>query len=405
MQRGQAAAIGVHRKGTAGCRALAGDKIAAFADLAETQRLQRQQDRDGETVVDLHHVNVGMAYTGHFHRGFAGLLRRQQTGKVGHLCDGPMGVRLAIALDRNGFGPEVLGAFGGGHNDGARAVGDKAAVEQVQRFRDHRAGQNVVDGQRIAPRCGGVQLRPFPGGDGDLGKVLGSGAVFVHVPLRRHRVAAHRRRHPIGGFVLHRQHRWTSAQIAAAQGFLVGAVNDQRNLAIALAQCHRGVGDMRFKGRAADIGTVNVGRHDAQIFAQRYSGELSRPRHAPHAGGQKTIDIIQRQTGFFDGGLCHQCGMAQDRRLGDEFPILDWRVGKADDHRVASVLHMLFLPVVPSFRCGPDVSSGAWSWRSACAGSAMSRRRWCFAFLRGNTVPYPRPAAWNDRRGSACRCV
>ena len=205
MQRGQAAAIGVHRKGAARRRALARDKIAAFADLAETQRLQRQQDRDGETVVDLHHVNVGMAYTGHFHRGFAGLLRRQQTGKVGHLCDGPMGVRLAIALDRNGFGPEVLGAFGGGHHDGARAVGDKAAVEQVQRFRDHRAGQNVVDGQRIAPcRCR-VQLCPFPGGNGNLGQILGGRAVFVHVTLCGHRVATHRRWHPVRGFVLHRQ--------------------------------------------------------------------------------------------------------------------------------------------------------------------------------------------------------
>ena len=216
-----------------------------------------------------------------------------------------MGVRLAIAPDRDGFGLEVPGAFGGGHDDGTRAVGDKAAIEQMQRLGDHRAGQDVIDGQRIAPRRGGVQLRPFPGGDGDLGQVLGGGAVFVHVALRRHRIAAHRRRHPIGGFVLHRQDRWTSAQIAAAQGFLVGAVDDQGNLAIALAQRHRGMGDMRLEGRAADIGAIDISGHDAQIFAQRDRGQLSRPRYAPHAGGQKPVDIAQRKPGFLDGGLCH----------------------------------------------------------------------------------------------------
>ena len=77
------------------------------------------------------------------------------------------------------------------HDDeGAAAIGDHAAVQQVQRCRDHRRGQHVLDGDGVAIEGQRVQRRVAARGHRDLGELLGGRAVLVHVAPRHHRVEA-----------------------------------------------------------------------------------------------------------------------------------------------------------------------------------------------------------------------
>ena len=112
--------------------------------------------------------------------------------------------------------------------------------------------------------------------------------------------------------------------------------------------------DMGLECRTTNIRAIDEYRHDAQIFAQRHRGQLAGAGDTPHAGGQQAVDIAQFQSGFFDGGFCHQRGMTKDRSLCDELAVLQRRIGNADDHRFSSVLHMLFLLLVGLSRCAPN---------------------------------------------------
>src|SRR5437764_1401041 len=62
------------------------DERTAIALLAEAEVLERQQDRDGERVVHLEHVDVLDGDPGALHRKGA-RLRGGSHGQVGHLAD------------------------------------------------------------------------------------------------------------------------------------------------------------------------------------------------------------------------------------------------------------------------------------------------------------------------------
>ena len=89
--------------------------------------------------------------------GDAGLLERHRPGQragrrreVGLLADVPVRLRAARAEHVDRRLREVLGPLGRRHDERAAAVGDHAAVEQVQRVGDHPRVEHVVDGDRVA---------------------------------------------------------------------------------------------------------------------------------------------------------------------------------------------------------------------------------------------------------------
>ena len=65
------------------------------------------------------------------------------------------------------------------------AVGDQAAVQQVQRLDDPPRGLVLADGERVAELGPGIAGRPRALRDGDRAELLARGAVAGHVPARR----------------------------------------------------------------------------------------------------------------------------------------------------------------------------------------------------------------------------
>ena len=89
---------------------------------------------------------------------------------------------------------QVARALGRGDDHGDGAVGDQAAVEQVQRLDDPARRVVVVEGHRLAVHLRvRVQLRPRALADRDRPELVVRRAVEVHVPPARERVARVRR--------------------------------------------------------------------------------------------------------------------------------------------------------------------------------------------------------------------
>ena len=84
----------------------------------------------------------------------------------------------------------VAGQFRGGHHNRAAPVCNDAAVVAVQRGGYHRRTQHFVDGDRVAEQRLRVQAGMPAHGHGDLGQLLGSSPVQVHVTLSDHCVEA-----------------------------------------------------------------------------------------------------------------------------------------------------------------------------------------------------------------------
>jgi hypothetical protein len=105
--------------------------------------------------------------------------------------------RLARAEHVDGLLRQVAGALRRSQDDRAARVGHEAAVEEVERPRDHARRQDVVDGERVTHDGARVQLRPLAGRDGDLGELLAGRAELVHVARRREGVAGRRPGEPV----------------------------------------------------------------------------------------------------------------------------------------------------------------------------------------------------------------
>ena len=161
-----------------------GDERAALALRAEAERLERQQHGDRERVVDLRDVDVvGVS---------AGALERPRAGVHGgrlrerpHLVHRQLAEGLAPAEQVDALLRELLGLALRDHHEGAAGVGHDAAVEPVQRRRDHRRGEHVGDLDRVAEARVRVVRGVGPALHRDLRELLGRGAELVHVAASR----------------------------------------------------------------------------------------------------------------------------------------------------------------------------------------------------------------------------
>ena len=129
---GEPAAVGVHGERAPRAEAALGGEGAALALGAEAEVLQVQERGDGEAVVAHEHVDVGGAEAGHG-EGAGARDRPGCRGQVGHLGDAHVVGAGRRAEDVHGRLAQRPGPLGARHDERAGAVGDQAAVEQVQR--------------------------------------------------------------------------------------------------------------------------------------------------------------------------------------------------------------------------------------------------------------------------------
>ena len=100
--------------------------------------------------------------------------------------------RLARAENIDRLLLQIARALGRRDHQRAAAVADDAAIEQMQRRRNHARREHVLDRDRIAILRRRIHRRMQPHRHRDLGELLGRGAVVMHVALRDHRIRADR---------------------------------------------------------------------------------------------------------------------------------------------------------------------------------------------------------------------
>jgi hypothetical protein len=133
---GQPATVGVRRQRPVEPQPPALHERAALALRAEAEVFEREQHRDRERVVHLQHVDVRRRQAGAGERERAAL-RRGRHREVGHRRDvHVVRHRVRGTEDVHRRSREVGGALGGGEDAGRAAVGDHAAVEDVERVGD-----------------------------------------------------------------------------------------------------------------------------------------------------------------------------------------------------------------------------------------------------------------------------
>ena len=162
---------------------------AAFARLAEAERFERREHGDRVRVVDHAQVDVGVSDAG----AREGERPRLPGGDVEQvaLADAVMAHRLGRAEDARRLLPEVAGALERGQHQCTAPVGDHAAVEKMERRRDHARREHVVDGDRLPVERGGrIGARAHALVGRDLGPPTLVPAVQLVVALRVHRVPA-----------------------------------------------------------------------------------------------------------------------------------------------------------------------------------------------------------------------
>ena len=132
----------------------------AFALGAEAEVLEVQQRGDGERVVAHQQVDVA--------RLDAGLARRRPVRTTAPAVVARSGIWLIIEWSWHVAAPSTYtgglaqrrGPLGARHHERAGAVGDEAAVEQVQRRRHHLRAEHVVDRDRVLEARLRVQSPP-----------------------------------------------------------------------------------------------------------------------------------------------------------------------------------------------------------------------------------------------------
>src|SRR4051794_2207400 len=132
--RGQLAAARVARQRAARPQLAVGDEVAAFALRAVAVVLERDEDRVRVTVVQLEHVDVGQLDAGltQGHRPRCGGTRVD--ARIAVAAPGVARRALAEAAQVDRRLAQIARALRRGHDHGDAAVGDQAAVEEVQRL-------------------------------------------------------------------------------------------------------------------------------------------------------------------------------------------------------------------------------------------------------------------------------
>ncbi len=213
---------------------------------------------------------------------------------------------LADAHDVDRSLLQVFGALCRSHHDGGPAIGDQAAVQQMQRLR-HVARRLVIgDGQRFAFVCVGILGRPASSRDGHVAELLAGGAELDHVTLGDHRVARGSAEHTVGDVAAPR-----SAVRARRTGERVVAVRAHRGLDQPCLDGHHRVLDQ------ADVGGARLvdGGGDLGLNSESL-GHLVRPQ-ALEAGrrvlAEHRVDVLLLQSRVVHRELCGLDGEGQRR--------------------------------------------------------------------------------------------
>ena len=172
------------------------DERPALAFLAEAQKLELVDHREGEAVVDLGDVDVLGPDARHVvgARCRLGEAELQQVGALGDRGR-RFGMALGHAHHRDQRLLEVARAVGGADDDGGAAVALQAAVEQPERIGDHARGVMLLDRERFVHHHVAVQDGVLARHHGDLGEVPRRRAVELHVAARALGVELGRREH------------------------------------------------------------------------------------------------------------------------------------------------------------------------------------------------------------------
>ena len=283
------AAVGVERElAGAGNEVAVRHELSAFALLAEPEVLDLQEDRDGEAVVNRRVLDVAGLHARFLERARA----RPRRARVGEI-DFAAHLVLRRFSRPDEFHERPLQAFRDlrpRHDHRAAAVAHDAAVEAMQRIRDHRRVHDFLDRDHVPEHRVGVVLGVMRSRDFDPGELLARRAVLVHVAHRAHRVEVHghravrhlvRRIGKVDAAVAH-------LRAGAAFGVRPAGERDQRDVALSGRDGFRGVGDVHQIRAAAHVGGVDV----AQLV------EVHVVRHAPDVGARRVtrtevaVDVV-----------------------------------------------------------------------------------------------------------------
>ena len=200
---------------------------------------------------------------------------------------------------------------GGLRSERARSalVMTKAPAPSVTRQQSRRCrgstlvwrGQHVLDGERVAVAGPRIARGPFPGAHGDLGQLLGRGAVLVHVTRGGQRVGTHRCAQAVRQVPLH--HRVGTGRAAPAATATAAAQAGPLAIAarrggvdadddVADAGCDGGgrVLDVHLVARAAGHGRLGEDRVDAEVLGEGRCGVRV----------ADTVDVGQGQSGVLE---------------------------------------------------------------------------------------------------------
>ncbi|MDT4788875.1 hypothetical protein FQZ97_212620 [compost metagenome] len=261
---------------------------------------------------------------------------------------------LAGAKDPDLRAVQLRGDFRPRHDQRAAAVGHHAAVQLVQRVRDHRRVEHVFHGHHVAQHRVRVIARVVRGGHLDPGQLLGRGAVLVHMAHGHHGVRVDGQR-VVGG--LEGQVGQVGAPVAGlgaagAFGARTARQRDQRDVALAHGDCLRGMRHMRQVRGAAGFRGVDVADLQAEVVDHVQHAQARRVARAEIA-----VDVRQRQAGVF------QCAFrAFGMQLGHG--LVRCLAGRvligADDIGLAFDAHLGFLLVSDGEgrHCLPGMQSG-----------------------------------------------
>ena len=121
-------------------------------------------------------------------------LRGSRHGEVGHLADVElMSERVRGAEHVRRLLRQIARPLLRRHDARRTAVGDHAAIEQVERIGDESRRQHVVDRDRVAVLRQRVEARVLAHRHRDLGQLLRRRTELVHVPGGGERVVADER--------------------------------------------------------------------------------------------------------------------------------------------------------------------------------------------------------------------
>ena len=87
-----------------------------------------------------------------------------------------------IGQNMDGFFTQISRAVTARHDVSATPIGDLATVVLREWVTDHAGFEHSLNVQGAPLKSLGVELRPFPGGNGDFGQMPSGRAVLMHVP-------------------------------------------------------------------------------------------------------------------------------------------------------------------------------------------------------------------------------